>query len=177
MEASTETSNNMALNDDTCPLCISGHEPEGQFLCLVCIRPVHAIEPCSYFYSEERLKQNRICFICHKSKNMDIALHIREKENWRGKGNHDVPNGFYLGQNKEKLSSALAWKTRTDVPILKNASSPDLHPVTLNQKSVTLTNTCAFDSVFQTILAASFDNPVLKEKVFINVYQLIFVHI
>lgn len=90
---------------------------------------------------------------------------MKPVENWRGLGDKENPSGLYLENKKGEISAAIAWKNRQDLPILKNGNSIGLKAVTIGQKSISLSNTCAFDSLFQILLMAAFDNESLKLKV------------
>lgn len=97
-------------------------------------------------------------------------LSTRPKENWGNLADKDGPSGFYLGNNKAKVKSALTFGKFKEVPILKNGS---LMPhVTLDKRSISLQNTCAFDSFFQVFLVSACDDDNIKKKVIfiINVF-------
>lgn len=62
------------------------------------------------------------------------VLSTKPVENWRGLGDKENPSGLYLGNNKEKISAALAWKNRQDLPILKNGNSIGLKSINIDKK-------------------------------------------
>lgn len=101
-----------------------------------------------------------ICITCLKDENMPERLALQEREDWRGKGHTPKKRktAMYLGDNKLAVKEALQFEKHRKIPILKNGNNFDLKLVTLANGKVSVTNTCAFDSIFQIVLAAATDS-------------------
>lgn len=111
--------------------------------------------------------------MCHKSGTAKVVLSILPQENWKGLGKPGSPQGLYLGNKKNIIRSALAWENKQNMPILRNGGNIDLQGLKIGNGNYSLRNTCAFDSVFQIILAAAFDDEKLKKAV-IQFFNLAF---
>lgn len=143
--------------DRNCSLCFRGHDPLGPDSCISCGKLVHVTEPCSFLN-----KDGRVCYVCFKSKSVNIVLSTRPYENWRNKGGEKKSKGFYLGNNQEKVKAAINFKD-ADLPTLENGSLSGA--VRLDGKNITLTNTCAFDAFYHVLFVNAFDNDVFKQMV------------
>lgn len=79
---------------------------------------------------------------------------LREIENWRGKVTDQVKKrkvSKYLGQRMDEISDILKSKSKKKIPLLKNGSCLTLQTIKLESKSVIVNNTCAFDSLCQSL--------------------------
>jgi len=81
----------------------------------------------------------------------------REVENWRGQIKSNKNNALYLGKNPHKIIDALTCKKTAKIPILKNGHNTSLKSLKIQNENYTIANTCAFDSIFQILLAAGHD--------------------
>lgn len=87
-------------------------------------------------------------------------LASREFENWRGKVTDKTKKrkpGKYLGQRMDEVSDALIFGSYSLVPLLRNGSSLNLQPSVVKGRSLTAINTCAFDSLTQSLFIACLD--------------------
>lgn len=111
-----------------------------------------------------------ICSYCKDLRYDDLQniLSLGEVENWRGLGHEKettVPvlqkeqkaeritkkesnKSLYLNRNYSE-SSFVENKIIKKIPLLKNGNLSSARPVTIGNQSVTMSNTCAFDSLFQ----------------------------
>lgn len=92
----------------------------------------------------------------------------RETENWRGKATEGIKKrkpGKYLGQRIDEVSDALKSGPYRQVRILRNGNSLNLQPQIVEGRSITAINTCAFDSLSQSILIACIDFPIIRNFV------------
>lgn len=105
-------------------------------------------------------KDLKICTSCLNDQNMPERLALQEREDWRGKGHSAKKRrtAMYLGGNKMAVKEAMQFEKHSKIPILKNGNHFDLKLVTLGNGKVSVTNTCAFDSIFQILLAAATDS-------------------
>ncbi|CAH2979386.1 unnamed protein product [Chilo suppressalis] len=74
------------------------------------------------------------------------------------------PAAKYLGDRTADIKDSLAWDKNRSIPVIKNGNDTSLAPVQLKGKTVTLRNTCAFDSILYLVFAAATDFPHLKLK-------------
>lgn len=91
-------------------------------------------------------EQKRICLECHANDNLSKLLVTRQIENWRG----------LIKPSKE---------ANVKIPILKNGNFLTLKGVTIRSETYSLSNTCAFDSIFQLFLAACVDHDNLFQSI------------
>lgn len=63
---------------------------------------------------------------------------------------------------KSKVCDIITIEKYSSILVLKNGNNRDIGLSIINLKNVSVQNTCAFDSVFELILAATFES----EKVF-----------
>lgn len=97
--------------------------------------------------------------MCKNVENLKDILASREVENWRGLETKSCQTkALYLGQSLHKLIDSLTCKKAVKIPILKNGNSLSLKSLNINDDNYTITNTCAFDSIFQILLAAGHDS-------------------
>lgn len=57
------------------------------------------------------------------------------------------PTAKYLGDRTADIKDSLAWDKNRSIPVIKNGNDTSLAPVQLKGKTITLRNTCAFDSI------------------------------
>jgi len=87
-----------------------------------------------------------------------ITDNVNEVENWKGLGEpkKKIKRGNYLDKDPTVLHYNEESNAKSPiVGILRNGSIPDLRSITVDSLTYTLTNTCAFDAIFQ-ILCCSF---------------------
>lgn len=92
----------------------------------------------------------------------------RETENWRGKATVEKKKrkpGKYLGQRMDEVADALKSGPYRQVPILRNGNSLNLQTQIVKGRSITAINTCAFDSLSQSIFIACIDFPDIRNFV------------
>ncbi|XP_039307718.1 uncharacterized protein LOC113004773 isoform X2 [Solenopsis invicta] len=156
----TEPTTTNLLNN-SCPACKNNDEPTNAHICYLCEKSVHALPQCSSVFndSEEGYGQRRICMTCKNVGNIKNILESRETENWCGLETTKLNKNksLYLGKYQHKLRDSLICKKSVRIPILKNGNSLDLKSLHINDGNYTITNTCAFDSIFQILLAAGHD--------------------
>lgn len=75
------------------------------------------------------------------------------------------PTAKYLGDRTADIKDSLAWDKNRSIPVIKNGNDTSLAPVQLKGKTITLRNTCAFDSILYLVIVAATDFPHLKFKV------------
>ena len=177
-EDKTAESNYKNLDQDlmnlSCPACNNGDIPTGAHLCAICKNAVHVIDECSLpFGDEEGYGEQRICKKCSVEKSTPDILASSQIENWRGlaKQKSRKRTAKYLGQNVRAIQDSLSYTKNRNIPILKNGSIISLGPIKLGKQIFSIINTCAFDSIFQIMLAASLNYPLLQEKV---CYQILY---
>lgn len=73
----------------------------------------------------------------------------------------------FLGGNKQYVKDCLTFgaKNRSSIPIMKNGSDQKLTTLKMKDEFVSLTNTCAFDSLLNIWLYMAADFPEISEKV------------
>lgn len=86
---------------------------------------------------------------------------INEFENWKGQGNNTKKvKKNYTDKDPSVLYYNECSKTKAPIiGILRNGNTQDLKSVQVNSKYYTLTNTCAFDCIYQ-ILCSSYTDSV-----------------
>lgn len=161
-----------------CIACQNKDYPSDAHQCYLCQSNVHIFPGCSESIGkEEGYGEKRICIDCFKTPRLDERLSMKHNENWMNLGNSpkktkiknenivvkeksigNSQKALYLGQSKEKLKEALTFLNFKSIPVLQNGGNDQLKFVKFPEKvKVSLTNTCAHDSVFQIILAAATD--------------------
>lgn len=97
--------------------------------------------------------------MCKNIKNVKNILASREVENWRGleTAKPHKTKALYLGKSQHKLIDSLTCKKAVKIPILKNGNNLSLKSLNIKDDNYTITNTCAFDSISQILLAAGHD--------------------
>ena len=153
-----------------CPACADGNMPGDAHKCYVCAKPVHIFIECSTPLEgeEEGYGERRICNDCGKNdnvQNIDIQLDEESKENTPRKKKTYRPAAKYLGGRKHDIKDTLQWERNRAIPIIKNGNSPQLAPVTIKNQTISLRNTCAFDSIFYLALLAAIDFVHIRNKV------------
>lgn len=179
---------------DICIACARGNYPAGGHQCSECGKNVHIFLGCSVAVpnAEEGYGQPRLCIACnakHVMEEADVAG-ARVFENWcnqvvldnekkerKRRQESDAINektskkkALYTGKNKQKIKDMLACQPHQSLPILKNGNDPDLQPNTIDKKLYSLRNTCAFDSLYQILLANAVDNENFRELVSKYIY-------
>ncbi|CAG9820343.1 unnamed protein product [Phaedon cochleariae] len=165
----------VSISDKNSPMCGDCDLPiSGTHECIVCGRKVHITESCSKSVSNGNLRTLRVCNLCFEGGNLKQVLDLREFENWRNKGeeNNNIQQrqnrkrkSLYLGNNKTAIKDKISHEKHASIPMLKNANSMDLASIKVDGKKVTLTNTCAFDSIFHLLLTATYDFETMCQKV------------
>lgn len=172
-------------NDD-CIACRSQDQPSGAHECCLCLSYVHTLPGCSVSIGDtEGYGERRICMACARSSPCEERIAAKYFENWRGRGQHtkkktitlvhpeettdntESPErkrkALYLGASKEKLKEALTFQKRSTIPILRNGNCDKLSYIKFpGQAFISIKNTCAFDSLYQIILAAATDYDAIK---------------
>lgn len=64
---------------------------------------------------------------------------------------------YILEKNPHKIIDALKCKKAAKIPIMRNGSDISLKSLKIHNDNYTACNTCAFDSIFQILLAAGHD--------------------
>lgn len=176
--------NLMLDSDNSCPACKNNDKPSGAHACYLCKKHVHALPQCSLPFGEEGYGQSLVCIICKDIvQNIKDILASREVENWRGFGEvkSNKSDAVYLGKNPHKIIDALKCKKAAKIPIIiKNGNDISLKSLKIHNDNYTVANTCAFDSIFQILLAAGHDlHHILEhmeETVEINLFFKLIVH-
>ncbi|CAI6352262.1 unnamed protein product [Macrosiphum euphorbiae] len=109
-----------------------------------------------------------------------ITDNVNEVENWKGLGEpkKKKKRGNYLDKDPTVLHYNEESNTKSPiVGILRNGSIPDLRSITVDSLTYTLTNTCAFDSIFQILCCSFVDSIKYSELVTSNkslkLYELV----
>ena len=116
---------------------------------------------------DEGYGEKRICHDCTKNRNVqnNIDLDQENKENSQKKKKTYRQAAKYLGERKNEIKDTLQWERNRAIPIIKNGNSPQLAPVTIDNKTVSLRNTCSFDSILYLALLAAIDFVNIRNKV------------
>lgn len=152
-----------------CPVCENGDKPTGAHKCDICKKAVHAIDECSVPLGEEGYGQMRICRDCSVKKIINDILPTREIENWRGLAitKEKKTRNKYL--QTDNLENQFVFHDKiTKVPIMKNGGNITIQSVKLGNKRISLTNTCAFDSLLQLFIVAYFNRDEIKNFISLN---------
>lgn len=108
-----------------------------------------------------------------KSYNDPFAL-----ENWKGLGNQvgkKKRKGTYLDKDPTILYYNDTSRTKSKViGLLKNGNISDLKSIKVDNKLYCLTNTCAFDSIFQIMCSSYVDSDVYAESLNTNGTDILF---
>lgn len=147
--------------DFQCPACARGNKPSGAHTCIVCKESVHPFLPCSLPIpgQEEGYGELRVCRLCNENSpnSAENILSANVQEDWKGllSKNNKKKKSLYL----QPLHSRTAFIdiARKEIPIIKNANRPELKAILLENKKITLRNTCAFDSLLQIMLVGFLD--------------------
>lgn len=164
----TESSKDSISSDaqeTNCPICAKGQYPSTAHFCVVCRKTVHLISQCSVPVrgEEEGYGQKRVCHGCQQldHKALQSLISSQEEENWRGLGQIRSKSRYLkrdFVQNEFIVDDKL-----TTLPIMKNGNTTELKAVRIKNKSISLTNTCGFDSVFQLSLCALQDSEAVRK--------------
>lgn len=146
-------------------------------VCVICETEI--CTKCTKLYKEEEDK-NILCLECYENSRKDERLATRKFDNWRGKGGSPPKiskQSKYLNKNTIEFLDAMSHKRYGKLPCLKNGTVSSLRLIKLGKSEVSLTNTCAFDSIFQILLAAGSDNENIKKFVNSNKNENDFFHL
>lgn len=113
-------------------------------------------------YNKRKRKVDSSCGSCDLEPEVAAASEI---ENWRSKGGQKTKCRKYLGNRKDEIADCLKWRQNRHIPLLRNGICLNLQPPVVNYRPVTAINTCAFDSLCQSILIATTDFAHVKEMV------------
>lgn len=149
------SSDNLMLENssNSCPACKNSDKLSNAHVCYFCKKNVHVL--CSLPFGDKE-NYSRVCTICKDVQDIKDIFASREVENWRGKTD-STKNALYLGRNAHKITDALKCKKAAKIPIMKNGNDITLKSLKINNDNYTVVNTCAFDSIFQILLAAGHD--------------------
>lgn len=177
----------------TCPACKNISVPDGAHKCISCKKLVHGIEPCSKLMqgAEEKYGDKRICWACFdkfelefssQNRHGNINTNCQNVEPAKNRKNREnkktvlktrktfARTAKYLGQRKNDVLDSIIWEKNKPLPIIKNGSNNLLALSKIKKREVSLTNTCAFDSILYLTLIAVTDNSYLLEKVSKNLF-------
>lgn len=136
--------------ENSCPACSNGDFPTGAHICIDCSINVHPFNGCSESIGmEEGYGEKRRCFNCISKSAQIIKRHDGNNNNDKAKP------GKYLGKRPQDVQDSITYTQNKPVPIIKNGNNTSLSAVRVEGKSVSLLNTCAFDSIFLIILMAA----------------------
>lgn len=158
----TRTDNINKINVD-CPVCANGDKPTGTHVRYICKKAVHAIDACSMSIGEEGYGQKRICKSCNASDDINEILATREVEDWKGLVCGTSSKGRYL--QRGNLEQDFLLNKLQKIPIIKNDGNINVKSVQVGYKKISLTNTCAFDSILQLFISAYFDKKHIKDLI------------
>lgn len=142
------------LVERSCIACANGDMPGGAHLCIECNTAVHIFPECSVPLQEEKegYGEKRICKKC-----ATIAHASNEPK-------HRRP-AKYLGARKDDIKDSLLWEKNRPLPVMRNGNDPYLAEVRIDDRSVSLRNTCAFDSLLYLVVIAATDFSFLVSQV------------
>ena len=139
-----------------CPTCADGNFASGDaHRCAQCKKPVHVFDTYSRSIEneEEGYGQKRICLDC--AQNTSQNSHGARETVTVTKKSYRKPAKF-LGMRKADVKDTLNWNKNNNIPVIRNGNECTLTPVSIDGKTISLNNTCSFDSVlYLTILAAN----------------------
>lgn len=92
-------------------------------------------------------------------------LATREVENWGGLSVHEPQSQQSRYLAPANSSDLVLHKKLMKIPILKNGGNVDLKGIKVGKQSISLTNTCAFDSIFHCFLTMFLDLDDVKTTV------------
>lgn len=160
----TETDINVTIVQNSCPACNMGHypDPDGGHKCIICSVPVHALQECSFpaSSSDEGYGQKRICQICFKKSETEkrkIQEH-NKMENWRGLAITSKKRTYFQPDPKWQNIDLSQKNERKPLGVLKNGHCPKLKVVKCGKEILTLSNTCAADSLVQLLATTIVDS-------------------
>lgn len=160
-------------SSEECQACKDGNFPTGLHKCIECGKNVHLFENCSSSIGDaEGSGEKRICRQCLIRTNSDSDSFVKTKEpvqtvNKTQKKSYR-PAAKYLGDRTADVADSLFWENNKPLPVIKNGNHPQSAPVNIASKSVSLKNTCAYDSILYLTLIAALDFKHIESKVCIN---------
>ncbi|CAH2109045.1 unnamed protein product [Euphydryas editha] len=172
------TQNDNACNESvpdsaTCKACPRGDTPSGIHRCLRCNKPVHIPDGYSSHIDgqEEEYGESQLCSSCNLiDPTLTSQLLAKRKfENWRGEvkpKSTKKPCSVYFGHQPHIIDEKLLYDKNVGLPLLKNGGRKELKAVHVDKRLINFSNTCAFDSIFQILVAAACDYHELLEKYF-----------
>ena len=152
----------ISVEDKTCVACKNGHLPTGSHKCAICGIFVHILDGCSFSLADdsslEGYGEKRICLKCFKEKK-NLAENSAQ-ENWKGLLCPPKKRfkSTYLKVQPELAKIDFSSKySRKPIGILKNGNM-NTKAGRKDNLSIIVTNTCAYDSIFQIVAAAFCDS-------------------
>ncbi|KAH0567955.1 hypothetical protein KQX54_016697, partial [Cotesia glomerata] len=138
--------------------------------CVCCAKTLQDGDSFLVDESDDAYSKHRLCSQCNKLVSLDTKkmLGKREFENWRGQGQplkKKNSRSFYIGTKSKNVKEMLEHKKFKGLPILKRGDSKDLKAIKINNRWISLYNTCPFDSLFQLMLVAACDFPIINTKI------------
>lgn len=174
-----------------CIACKDGNYPTGLHKCFFCNKSVHLFDGCSYSINdEEGCGEKRQCMQCYRlnketsePKTFDASnsqesneLETVEASNSQETNESEIAEALNSQETWSKSNKKPSKYMKTVpnwglVPINKKISIPRFENGNLsktgfsvNRKTVSLSNTCAFDSIVQLIAAAYAYNPTYRSS-------------
>ncbi|CAG9816766.1 unnamed protein product [Phaedon cochleariae] len=139
-------------------------------VCVICKRIM--CSECTVSQTEEE-GEMKLCLECFQNSRKDDRLATQKIDNWKGKGGSPKisKKSRYLNKNTAEFLDAMSFKKYCKLPCLKNGTISSLRLIKIGNSEVSLTNTCAFDSITQILMAAMSDNDNIKKFMNIHRYQ------
>lgn len=161
------TQQSVERNAKNCHACME--DDTTNYSCMRCERPVHILEECSVRDDEGNI--HRLCISCDTIKGAPVEelLALQNIENWGGQGmkQSSKMRSLYVGKQRHKVKDLLTFAKSRGLPMLKNGNDEAINCARIGERRITISNTCAFDSIFQIFLAGVCDYPVFEAKVLI----------
>ncbi|KAG5863046.1 hypothetical protein JTB14_009344 [Gonioctena quinquepunctata] len=141
-------------------VCHNGDYTDSAYECIICKSRINSLPVCSLPFDGEEHERKRVCSECANNCDRNERLVFNEIENWGNLGNpkKKIKQSSYLHKGNQELLDIVTSSKFRPLPIIKNGNCSSLGSVILNRAKLSLTNTCAFDSIFQIMLAAATDN-------------------
>lgn len=166
---------------EKCIACANGDFPTGNgHRCISCNKPIHIFPGCSVPVpgTEEGFGQKAICIECAKNKQgtqkSKQSTNIEKQQNAQIQSKQIITKNRkpakYLGSRADDVADSLRWDHNRVIPVIKNGNHPDLQSCKLQNKFVTVKNTCAFDSILYLTIFAVTDFEFLLTQV--NSFQI-----
>lgn len=146
----------------TCTVCKDGNDPTGAHTCIKCGKNVHIISGCSFpcdgeNEDDEGYGSKRICAECY-TKSSKIREALNTKDEWAK--TNKKKKSHYLQKNPQ--FEIMATDKKQKINILKNGNLAK-KAIKFKGKPIVLRNTCAFDSLIQSIAGAYAYNHKFRE--------------